>query len=342
MQYKNYYQLLGIERSASQEDVKRAYRKLARKYHPDVSKEVDAETKFKEVNEAYEVLGDPEKRAAFDRLGKNWKDGQDFQPPPDWDTNFEFSGGNFSFGKSGDFSDFFEQIFGGGQFGFRKNASERTFDNGSFHQANGKQHGTSFEDQHNDDFHAKINIDIEDSFQGATRSVTLQTPFVDKQGHVSTRPHVLKVKIPKGIQAGQRIRLKGQGGQSHTGKRSDLYLEISFNAHKYYRIQGKDLEMELPITPWEAALGETIRVQTLAGEIELKLPKNASTDQKLRIKGRGLPGHTAKDNGNLVCLLKIKTPPADTLKATAFYEKMRKEMTFNPRSELSQDSRKHT
>ena len=218
MQYQDYYKTLGIERDANQDEVKRAYRKLARKYHPDVSKERNAEARFKEVGEAYEVLKDPEKRAAYDNLGNQWRTGQDFRPPPNWDANFEFSGG-FSSGNGGAFSDFFESLFG-------RAGMHAQRPRGGF-QGNGKDH------------HAKILVDLEDSFTGAARSITLQRPeVVGATGRVQNREHTLNVRIPKGIKAGQRIRLAGQGEAGvYGGARGDLFLEVSFRPHAYFRVE---------------------------------------------------------------------------------------------------------
>lgn len=315
MQYKDYYKILGVERSATQDDIKRAYRRLARKYHPDVSKEPDAEERFKEVNEAHEVLQDPEKRAAYDRLGANWKAGQDFTPPPGWDTGFEFRGGS---GFSGsDFSDFFESLFGhGSPFG------------DTFQQGRG---GRGFR-LRGEDRRAKIRIRLEDAFHGGERAIRLETPQVDAGGHVTLRPHTLKVRLPAGISAGQQIRLAGKGSPGQGGgPAGDLYLEIEFEPHALYTIDGRDIYLDLPITPWEAALGARLAVPTLGGAVEMKIPAGARSGQKLRLKGRGLPGHPP---GDQYAVLQIVTPPADNAKAKKFYEDMAKAMPFNPRRHL--------
>ena len=208
MEYKDYYQTLGVAREATQDDIKRAYRKLARKYHPDVSKESDAEARFKEVGEAYEVLKDPEKRAAYDQLGAQWQAGQEFRPPPDWETGFEFSGGSFTGGDASVFSDFFEALFGRG------------------HEAPGRGARATFRAR-GEDHHAKILVDLEDSFQGATRAISLNVPEVAPDGHVTTRQRTLNVRVPKGIRAGQQIRLAGQGGPGFgDGPAGDLYLAL--------------------------------------------------------------------------------------------------------------------
>jgi len=313
MEYKDYYKIMGVSRSATQDEIKRAYRKLARKYHPDVSKEKDAEAKFKELGEACEVLQDPEKRAAYDRLGANWKAGEDFRPPPNWDEGFEFRGGGFPGGGAGVFSDFFEQLFGRG--GFRPSEqSARGF------QTRGQ------------DAHAKIYIDLEDSIRGTTRNITLSAPEMDARGHVQVKQRSLNIKIPKGIKPGQHIRLSGQGDPgSGGGKAGDLLLEIAFNPHRLYRISDADIYLDLPVTPWEAALGAKIKVPTPDGNVDLTIPPNSHQGSKLRLKGRGLP---AKTPGDFFVVLQIALPPANTERAKALYQKMQQELNFNPRQSL--------
>ncbi len=316
MEFKDYYELMGVDKNATQNEIKRAYRKLARKYHPDVSKEKDAEARFKEIGEAYEVLKDPEKRAAYDQLGANWKSGQDFQPPPDWDAGFEFSGGGFTGGDASSYSDFFETLFG------------QQFRGSAQHQYSGGQ-GFSMQGE---DHHAKVLIDLEDAFNGATRSITLRAPQMDEAGHVVTRDRTLKVRIPKGVYQGQQIRLSGQGAPGiGGGKQGDLYLEIEFRPHKYYRAEGKDIYLDLPVAPWEAALGAKIKVPTPAGTVDLKIPANSTSGKKMRLKGRGIPGKTP---GDLYIILNIALPPADTEKAKELYRKMEQELAFNPRADL--------
>ena len=314
MDYKDYYQIMGVERTASQDEIKRAYRKLARKYHPDVSKEADAEIRFKEIGEAYEVLKDPEKRAAYDQLGANWKAGQDFRPPPDWNAGFEFSGGGFTGGDASDFSDFFESLFGRGFAGAR---------------AGGQRGGMH---AHGSDHHAKVLIEIEDAYHGATRSISLQAPEVDAHGHVITKARTLNVKIPRGIKQGQRIRLAGQGAAGMgQGQAGDLYLEIEFNPHSIYKVDGHDVYLDLPVAPWEAALGATIKVPTPDGPVDLKIPPGTSSGRKLRLKGRGIP---AKTPGDLYVVPQITLPPADSDAARALYKKMQQELAYNPRHKL--------
>ena len=314
MDFKDYYNIMGLERDASQDEIKRAYRKLARKYHPDVSKEADAEARFKELGEAHAVLKDPEKRAAYDQLGANWKAGQDFRPPPDWDAGFEYSGGGFAGGDGSAYSDFFETLFGHG-FGSAQPDRGRA----GFH-ARGEDH------------HAKVLIDLEDAYQGATRSITLRTPELDSGGHVTTKQRTLNVKIPKGVKQGQRIRLSGQGspglGEGHAG---DLYLEIEFHPHRIYRVEGRDVFVDLPVTPWEAALGATIKAPTPEGPVDLKIPEGITSGRKLRLQKRGIPG---EPRGDLYVALVITLPPADSDAAKQLYRKMQHELEYDPRSEL--------
>lgn len=308
MEYKDYYKILGVERSATQDDIKRAYRKLARKYHPDVSKEPDAEARFKELGEAYEVLKDPEKRAAYDQLGANWQAGQDFRPPPDWDAGFEFSGGFDGAGASA-FSDFFETLFG---------------------QRAGRAAGAGGFRSRGEDHHARILIDVEDAYHGAVRSLTLHAPAMDAQGHVHTRERTLNVRIPKGVRRGQHIRLAGQGSPSlGGGKSGDLYLEIDFKPHPLYRVEERDLYLELPLAPWEAALGAKVKVPTPGGRVDLRIPESSQGGRKLRLKGRGIPG---KIPGDLYVTLKIVLPPANSDRAKALYRQMADELSFNPRT----------
>jgi len=334
MEFKDYYQIMGVERSATQDEIKRAYRKLARKYHPDVSKESDAEKRFKEVGEAYEVLKDPEKRAAYDQLGANWKAGQDFNAPPDWDAGFEFSGGGFTGGGGGAqysnfneadasaYSDFFESLFGQG------------FQQAGGH-ARGSQQRGGFSSK-GSDHHAKILIDLEDAMNGATRSISLRVPDVDASGHVTTKERVLKVNIPKGIKQGQHIRLAGQGNPGMgQGAAGDLYLEIEFNPHSIYRVEGRDVYLDLPVAPWEAALGASVKAPTPGGVVDLKIKPGSANGAKMRLKGRGIPASSANNSpGDLYVILNIALPPANTAEEKAAYEKMRETFNFNPRAKL--------
>ena len=319
MDYKDYYTLLGVARDASQDDIKRAYRKQARKFHPDVSKEANAEERFKEVQEAYEVLKDPEKRAAYDQLGSNWRQGQQFTPPPDWGNGFERSFGRGGRGGApGDdagFSDFFSSLFGA---------------RSPFGQQGGPHRGFASAGENHA---AKIQIDLEDAFNGGAQTIELKSPQLGEDGRVAVRPRTLKVTIPKGVTEGQQIRLAGQGSAGIGGGRAgDLYLEIGFRPHRLFQIEGRDITLKLPIAPWEAALGATIQTPTLAGPVDLRIPAGAKTDQRLRLKGRGLPGPTP---GDQYVVLKIQTPPASSPEARALYERMQQEVSFDPRADLS-------
>ena len=308
MEYKDYYKIMGLKRDASQDDIKRAYRKLARKYHPDVSKEKNAEAHFKEVGESYEVLKDPEKRAAYDHLGADYKSGQDFNPPPNWDSGFEFRGDGFTDADKPGFSDFFEQLFGQQAHGTHR----------SQHAARGEDH------------HAKVMVDLGDAFHGATRSISLQSPGLDEQGRMQLTNRVLNVKIPRGIKEGQFIRLTGQGlpgmGQGVAG---DLYLEMHFNPHAYFRVEGRDLHMQLPVAPWEAMLGANVKAPTPEGTVDLKIPAGSNTGNKLRLKGRGIPGNPA---GDIYVTLSVVAPPADSEQAKEAYKDMADKLAFNPRA----------
>lgn len=315
MRYKDYYQVMGVPRTASQEEVKRAYRKLARKFHPDVSKEANAEEKFKELQEAYEVLKDPEKRAAYDQLGADWRSGQDFRPPPDWGKGFEFSPGRAQEGPA-EFSDFFSELFG----------SRSPFGRGA--RTGRSDHGFAAAGQ---DHLARVDVDLEDAYRGGTRTIELRTPEMTHDGHVVVKPRTLRVSIPAGVTEGQQIRLAGQGSPGlGGGPAGDLFLEINFRPHPLYKLDGRDVTLTLPVAPWEAALGETVSVPTLGGPVEMKLPAGARAGQKLRLRGRGLPGQPP---GDQFVQLKIVLPP-DSDRTRALFEQMKREVPFDPRADL--------
>ena len=310
MKFKDYYEVFGLERTATQDEIKRAYRKLARKYHPDVSKEPEAEARFKEVGEAYEVLKDPEKRAAYDRMGTQWKSGQDFEPPPNWDAGFEFSDRDFDLGGGGDHSDFFEALFGRRA---RGAGSRRTRAH-----AQGRDH------------HAKIEIDLRDAYRGAQRSIALGVPMMDTEGNVRVEERRLDVTVPKGVRAGQHLRLAGQGGPGlGEGPAGDLYLEIAFRPDPQFRVEGRDVYMDLPLAPWEATLGATVTATTPEGPVQLTIPSGSAAGRKLRLKGRGIPGAPP---GDLYAVLSIALPPADTEAAREAYRAFAKAFDFNPRA----------
>jgi len=307
VQYKDYYQILGVNRDAALADIKKAYRKLARKYHPDISKEADAEAKMKEVNEAYAVLSDTEKRAAYDQLGRGYRPGQEFHPPPNWDAGFEFS--------SGDFGDFFSQLFG--RMGARGRGGPFESQAGGFH-AQGEDH------------HAKVLLDIEDAFRGATRQINLRVPAMDPGGHVSLNTRTLNVKIPKGVYEGQIIRLAGQGSPGvGNGKSGDLLLEVHFNPHPQLRVDGNNLHMTLAVTPWEATLGAVLPVNLFDTGLKVRIPEGTQSGQQLRVRGKGIPSTTP---GDLLLDIHVVLPPANTDKAKQLYETMARELAFDPRA----------
>jgi len=318
MQFKDYYAIMGVPREATAEQIKQAYRKLARKYHPDVSKEAGAEQRFKEVGEAYEVLRDPQKRAAYDQLGKGPQPGEEFRPPPDWGSGFEFRGasaGDQGFAFEGDPSEFFETLFGRAGFGA---AGTRA------------HHGHGAARDRGEDHHARVTIDLDAALEGATRALTLRVPAVDEEGRPHLRDRTLNVRIPKGIQAGQHIRLAGQGSQpGGAGKPGDLYLEVQFAPHRLYRPEGRDLLLDLPVAPWEAALGATVTVPTPAGAVELKIPADSRGGTRLRLKGRGMP---ADPPGDLYATLQIALPPADSQSAREAYRALAAAIAFDPRA----------
>lgn len=314
MKFKDYYKVLGLDRNATDAEIKRAYRKMARKFHPDVSKEPNAEERFKEVGEAYEVLKDPEKRASYNQLGENWKTGQDFRPPPDWDNSSQFYGGGFTQGDASQFSDFFESLFGGG----RSRSARQGRQRGGFRVPG-------------EDIHTSMEISLEDAFHGADRLIQLQMPEVNSHGSVVRQVKSIKVKIPAGVANGQQIRLKGQGGMGYGSEPGDLYIEIKIKKHHLYSLVERDIYLNLPITPWEAALGASVVAPTLKGKVDLKIPKGSQSGKKMRLKGQGLPG---KNPGDFYVILVIHTPPADTETAQKLYHEMAKTLPFNPRADL--------
>lgn len=299
MEYRDYYAVLGVARDASADDIKKAYRKLARKYHPDVNAAPDAEDRFKEVGEAYEVLKDPEKRAAYDALGPGWRDHQQFQPPPDWEQRFSFGGGGFT-AHDGGFSDFFESLFG--QHAFSRNGRRA----GGFKGA---------------DEQARVGITLEEAYRQDQVEVS-----VPQSGGRARR---LRVRIPSGISDGKRVRLRGQGGPGvGDGPAGDLFIEFRLVPHPRFRAEGRDIHCELPVTPWEAALGAEVPVPTLGGSVKLRVPPNSQTGGRLRLKGRGLPGDPP---GDQYVSLKVVLPPADTPAARKLYQQMAEQLAFDPR-----------
>jgi curved DNA-binding protein len=289
MQFKDYYETLGVARGADAETVKRAYRKLARKYHPDVSKEKNAEDRFKEVQEAYEVLKDTDKRAAYDQLGRNYRSGQQFRPPPEWEQRFGQSGGQ-RFSDVNGFSDFFSSLFGGAAAGAGA---------GSYAQP---------------EVAGQIDISLEEAFAGTRRRVTISE---------NGRSRLVDVQVPAGVTDGQALRIGGGGGGSA------ILLRIKLRPHPLFVLSGKDVQVDLPLAPWEAALGAKVAVPTLGGTVELTIPAGAQTGQKLRLRGRGFPGAPA---GDQFVSIKLVTPGADTPAAKEAYLRMQREFDFNPRA----------
>jgi curved DNA-binding protein len=320
MEFRDYYKVLGVERSATADQVKSAYRRLARRYHPDVSKEKDAEARFKEMQEAYEVLKDPQKRAAYDELGSDWKSGQQFRPPPGWDAGqaAQARRGRPRAGPQGadgdaaftdeQFSDFFSSLFG-----------ER-----ARHAPGGPRARAGR------DHHARVELDLEEAFRGTARTLELRNPELKSDGSVELRSRTVRVNIPAGVTEGQLVRLAGQGEPaSGQGAAGDLYLEVHIQPHAQYQLDGRDVTVSFAIAPWEAALGAPVTVPTLGGAVEMQIPAGAQSGQKLRLRRRGLPGLPP---GDQYVQLKVMLPPADSPQAKALYEEMRTKLNFNPRA----------
>jgi curved DNA-binding protein len=315
MQFKDYYQTLGVARDASADDIKHAYRRLARKYHPDLNKQADAEARFKELGEAYEVLKDPEKRAAYDDVGKRWQPGAE-APPPGWDSGYEFRGGEQAFsgagagaGGFGEHSDFFEALFGRAHAQAQRRAPPRT-----------------------QDHHAKVMIDLVDAYRGASRSIRLQMPALDAQGRVTLDERTLDVAVPAGVREGQHLRLAGQGAPGFDGgPAGDLYLEIAFRPDPRFRVDGRDVYLDLPLAPWEAALGASVEVPLPDGSVSLTVPAGSAQGRKLRLKGRGIPGNTP---GDLYVLLQIAMPPAPDETQRQAWADLARRYAFNPRDSM--------
>jgi curved DNA-binding protein len=311
MKFKDYYQTLGLPREASADDIKRAYRKLARTYHPDLNKSADAEASFKELGEAYEVLKDPEKRAAYDDVGKRWQGGADQEPPPGWDSGYEFRGGGADGGGFSDHSDFFEALFGRRQGAARARA----------HAAPRAQ-----------DHHAKVLIDLVDAYRGASRGLRLQVPTFDAHGQVVLAERTLDVAIPAGVREGQHLRLAGQGAPGFEGAPpGDLYLEIAFKPNPLFRVDGRDVYLDLPIAPWEAALGASVDAPTPDGTVQLNIPAGSTQGRKLRLKGKGIPGKTP---GDLYAVLHITVPAAASEVQQQAWRELAKLHDFNPRAAM--------
>jgi curved DNA-binding protein len=309
MEFKDYYATLGVQRDASADEIKKAYRRLARKYHPDVSKEANAEARFKEVTEAHEALSDAERRAAYDDIAARHARGERFAPPPG------FAGG-FGAGGPADYSDFFESLFG------RRGRTGRT--------------GAGFgrPDAAGSDHQAKVMIDLVDAYRGTRQTVSLRVPVADANGATSIQTRQLDVNIPKGIREGQRLRLAGQGGAGRgAGPAGDLYLEVGVRPHPRFRVDGRDVFVDLPLAPWEAALGASVTVPTPDSDVTLNIAAGSAAGRKLRLKGKGLPGEPP---GDLFAVLSIVLPPADNDETRAAYEALAAASpSFNPRASLA-------
>jgi curved DNA-binding protein len=323
VKFRDYYEVLGVPRTSTQEEIRRSYRKLARKVHPDVNKAKDAEDKFKELNEAYEVLKDPEKRQKYDQLGQNWKAGQEFRPPPGWDVHHDFGRGGgpneFQWGGEGDFSDFFESLFGGQRSHGARRASGRSRQGQMWSQAGSDQE-------------AIIKISLEDAYRGVTKPISLQTQTVTPDGQLSVQEKNYEVKIPAGIQPGQKIRLAGQGGEgTGGGPRGNLYLKIEFEPHPVYRVDGRNLTLDLPISPWEAVLGAEVQLTTLAGAVTLKVPPGTQSGVKLRLRGKGMANPKGA-HGDLFALISIVVPKQASGRERELFEELQRVSDFRPRT----------
>lgn len=311
--FKDYYETLGVPRNSSEADIKKAFRRLARQHHPDTAKDKkSAEEKFKQINEAYEVLGDPEKRRKYDELGANWQQGGEF-PPRGWQAGSpEDEAREFHFGGTG-FSDFFEQFFGGRSAGFR--------DAESFPRATGPRRGQDIE--------GDILITLDEALHGATRAITLQT-FNPASGQLETQE--INVRIPPGAREGQTIRVPGKGGEGRGGgEAGDLYLHVRLAAHPDFRVRGADLFYELPVAPWEAVLGADANVKTLDGAVKLHIPAGSNNGRQLRLRGRGLPLGRAGNRGDLYVVLGVQLPGEVSAEERQLWEKLRKLSNFHPR-----------
>ena len=330
MKYKDYYATLGIERNASDEDIKKAYRRLARKYHPDVSKEKDAEEKFKAMAEAYQTLSDKEKRAAYDQLGSH-SPGEEFRPPPGWETHFRPGSGGPGSGGNGsaadmdlggiDLGDLFDML-GRGQRGGR-------------HTGGFAPGGEKFA-MRGQDFEAGAALSIEDAYRGTELSLDLSMPEIAADGTLQRNARTVRVRVPRGATDGQRLRVPGKGGAGINGALpGDLYLNISLRPHRLFRISGHDLYLDLPVTPWEAALGASVEVPTLEGRVAVSVPPGSKAGQKLRITGKGMPRPGTGGAGNLYCLLNIAVPSNPGEREKALYKELAEASAFNPREHLA-------
>lgn len=313
MKYKDYYQILGVPRGASAEEIKKAYRRLARKYHPDVSKEAGAEERFKEVNEANDVLSDPDKRAAYDQLGF-YRPGQDFRPPPDWGARFGGGGGGAEFGGGMDFSDLFSQLFGGGMGSMGGHGG-----GAQGFRGRGAPKGRDVE--------ARITLTLEEAYHGVEKQVSLGSG-----GEGGT----VRFRVPPGALPGKRLRLAGKGQASpYGGPRGDLFLDIQVAPHARYRLEGRDILLDTPIAPWEAALGCSLVVPTLNGNVRIRVQAGARSGQKLRLPGRGMP---AKEGaGDFYVQLQMVLPSALSDEARELLKQLESSCNFDPRPDFPRE-----
>ena len=314
MKYKDYYAVLGVSRTATDDEIKKAYRKLARKYHPDVNKGKESEDKFKEVTEAYEVVGDPAKRKKYDNLGTNWRGGEDFRPPPGWQSSSYAGEGDESPFGGGDFSDFFEAFFGGrGGGGFSQR--ERTF----------RRAG--------EDHEAELELTLEDVYHGVRREISLRNPGVDARGQMQSGTRQYHVTIPAGTTNGARIRLAGQGGAGHGGAQAgDLYLRIRIKPHPVFTVHGHDLAADLPVSPWESALGAKVQVPLLDGKrASMQLPPGIQSGAHLKLRGKGFPRGGSHEPGDLVLRVMIHVPSTLSARERELFEEFAKVSIFDPR-----------
>lgn len=326
MEYKDYYKLLGVSRSASKDEISKAFKKLARKYHPDLNpNDPAAEAKFKEINEAYEVLKDEKKRKLYDQFGSNWEHGQNFQPPPGYENvNFGGAGG---FGGGGGFSDFFETIFGGAGGDFRGG-----FQQGGFggHPGFGGQ-GFQQRPRRGSDSEATYELTLDEAYRGGSKSITLQEQVTGPEGFPRMTTKTLEVNVPAGIKDGQKIRLAGQGNPGMAGgSKGDLYLKIKLLPHPMFKVKDSDVIYDLALAPWEAALGAKVRVPTLDGAVEMNIPKGIGSGKKMRIKGRGLGSGVKKGDQYVRIMIQVPQEMGDEEKE--LWEKLQSVSTFNPRN----------
>ncbi|MCI5064483.1 DnaJ domain-containing protein [bacterium] len=345
VKFQDYYKTLGVERGASADEIKKAFKKLARKYHPDINKESGAEDRFKEVNEAYEVLGDAEKRKQYDALGANWKNGQEFRPPPNWEEVFgsQFRGGggqyggfqqqagarpggaSFSFEQgAGGFSDFFESIFGGGaSFQHQAGGGASPFGSSGFQQRAPQKGG---------DLETEVTITLEEGLHGAKKQISFDLISTDPQGGRQKERKSYQVKVPAGIQSGKTIRLAGQGAPSpQGGENGDLRIKVHIAPHPRFLLKGKNVEREIKLTPWEAALGAEIPVETIDGTtVSVKVPPSSQSGQKLRLRGKG---YVEKgERGDLFAVLKIAVPKELSTRERELFVELQESSSFNPRA----------